>query len=117
MYIHLFGTTVCVCVYIYIYINDIIQKWKRNISPGIKLSREISLNILLYADDVVIKQKNEDDLQRSVHHLKQICKQYNFKISKEKTKVMPFWGKHPIRPKIVLQDRLLEQVSLKLFKV
>jgi hypothetical protein len=41
----------------YIYINDIIQKWKRNISPGIKLSREIRLNVLLYADDVVIIQK------------------------------------------------------------
>jgi hypothetical protein len=24
---------------------------------------------------------------------------------------MEFWGKHPIRSKIVLQDRLLEQVS------
>jgi hypothetical protein len=65
----------------------------------------------LYADDVVIIQKNEDDLQRSVRHLNQICKQYNFKISKEKTKVMAFWGKHPIRSKIVLQDQPLEQVS------
>jgi hypothetical protein len=89
-------------IYIYIYINDIVQKWKRNISPGIKLSREISLKFLLYADDVVIIQRNEDDLQRSVHHLNQICKQYNFKISIEKIKVMAFWGKHPIRSKIVL---------------
>jgi hypothetical protein len=56
------------------YINDIIQKWKRNIRPGIKLSREISLNALLYADDVVIIKKNEDDLQLSVHHLNQTCK-------------------------------------------
>jgi hypothetical protein len=61
-------------IYIYIYINDITQIWKRNISPAIKLSREISLNVLLYADDVVIIQKNEDDMQRSVHHLNQICK-------------------------------------------
>jgi hypothetical protein len=44
------------------------------------------------------------------HHLNQICNQYNSKISKEKTKVMEFWGKHPIRLKIVLQDQLLEQV-------
>jgi hypothetical protein len=94
-----------------VYINHIIRKWKRNISPGIKLSREISLNVSLHADDVVIIiQKNEDDLQRLVHHLNQICNQYNFKISKEKTKVMEFWGKHPVRSKIVLQDRLLEQV-------
>jgi hypothetical protein len=90
-----------------IYINDIIQKWKGNISPGIKFCREISLNVLWYADDVVIIQKNEDDLQQSVHHLNQICNQYNFKISKEKTKVMAFWGKYPIRSKIVLQDQFL----------
>jgi hypothetical protein len=46
-------------IYIYICINDIIQKWKRNINSGIKLSPEISLNVLLYADDVVIIiQKN-----------------------------------------------------------
>jgi type IV secretory pathway VirB4 component len=67
----------------------------------------------LYADDIVIVQKNEDVLQRSVHHLNQICKQYNFKISKEKTKVMAFWGKHPIRSKIVLQYQLLEHRTLK----
>jgi hypothetical protein len=71
----------------------------------------VSLNVLLYADDVVIIQKHEDDLQRLVHHLNQICKQYNFKISKEKAKVMAFWGNHPVRSKIVLQDQLLEQVS------
>jgi hypothetical protein len=40
-----------------------------------------------------------------------ICKQYNFKVSKDKTKVTAFWGKHPIRSKIVLQDQLLEQAS------
>jgi hypothetical protein len=39
-----------------------------------------------------------------------ICNQYNFKISKEK-KVMAFWGKHPIRRKIVPQVQSLEQVS------
>jgi hypothetical protein len=65
----------------------------------------------LYADDVVIIQKNEDGLQRSVHHLNQVCNQYNFKISLEKTKIMAFWGKHPIQSKIVLQDQSLEQVS------
>jgi hypothetical protein len=68
------------------------------------------LNVLLYADGVVIIHKNEDDLQRSVHHLNQTCNQYNFKKSEEKTKVMAFWGKHPVRSKIVLQDQLLEQV-------
>jgi hypothetical protein len=65
----------------------------------------------LYGDDVVIILKNEDDLQRSVDHLNQIYKQYNFKVSEYKTKVMAFWGKHTIRSKIVLSDQFLEQVS------
>jgi hypothetical protein len=94
-------------------INYIIQKWKRNISPGIKLSREISLNVLLYADDVVIIQKNEDDLQRSVHHLNQICKQYNFKISKEKTKVKAPNMVENSTPRSTFRTSLI----LKLFKV
>jgi hypothetical protein len=65
-----------------------------NISTGINLSREIS------RWPATIRTP-----------LNQIYKQYNFKISKEETKVIAFWGKYPIRSKIVLQNQLLEKVS------
>lgn len=94
-----------------IYINNIIQNWKQKIDAGIKITRGKILNILLYADDVVLIQETEDDLQRSIHHLHQICQNYNIEISKEKTKVMANWGKIPIRSKIVVDDKIIEQVS------
>ena len=40
-----------------------------------------------------------------------MCKQYSIKTSTTKTKVMGFQGKEPIRTKIMLNDRILEQVS------
>lgn len=94
-----------------IYINDIIQKWKLIIKKGICITENDYLNILLYADDAVILQEGEDDLQRSVHHLNKICKGYDIKISKEKTKVMAFCGKSPVRTKIVVDNKIIEQVS------
>lgn len=94
-----------------IYMNDIIQKWKLIINPGIKINRERKINILLYADDVVLIQKTENDLQYSLHILNQIAKNYNFKISKSKTKIMAFLGKMQIRSKIIIDEQPLEQVS------
>jgi hypothetical protein len=45
-------------------IDDVIKKWKPTINPGIKLQGNIYLNSLLYADDLIIIQTNEVDLQR-----------------------------------------------------
>lgn len=94
-----------------IYINDLIQKWKILVNPGIKVNFNTSVNILLYADDVVIIQNNEDDLQRSLYYLNIISQEYDFIISTEKTKILAFWGKSQIRSKIILEGRSLEQVE------
>jgi hypothetical protein len=48
------------------------------------------LNTLLFADDQVIIQNPEDKLQKSVYMLKQMSKDYNLKISTDKTKIMAF---------------------------
>lgn len=94
-----------------IYMNDIVQKWKLLINPGIKVNRETIFNILLYADDVVLIQRTENHLQYSLYILNQIAKNYDFIISKSKTKIMAFLGKQQIRSKIVIDDQSLEQVS------
>ena len=69
------------------------------------------VNTLLFEDDQIIIQPTENDLQLSMHQLSQICGTYNFKISAMKTKVMAFLGKDPVRSKIVLNDKPIEQVS------
>lgn len=68
--------------YFNVYIDDLARKYKRLVDPGIKYFRIQNL----------IKRK-------SVFKPRQICKQYNMKISTTKPKVMGFGGKEPIRTK------------------
>lgn len=87
------------------------KKWKQVADPGLKISQDIYLNILLFADDILLIQGNEDALQRSIFKFQQICEEYNMQISLSKTKVMAFRGIEPVRTKIVLKGQILEQVS------
>jgi hypothetical protein len=59
----------------------------------------------IFADDQVIIQDSEDKLQKSVYILNQMSKEYNLKISTDKTK-----GKRLVRSKIEVDVSLLEQV-------
>jgi hypothetical protein len=94
-----------------IYIYNLIRKWKEQIKTGIKLKQKQHINTSLFADDQILIQDKEDNLQQSVYTLHNISKEYNFKISIKKTKVMVFKGKFPIRTKIVIDNNILEQVS------
>lgn len=95
-----------------IYIDDMVRQWKHDISVGIRLAPSNTyINTLMFADDQVILQKSEDDLQHSVYRLYQICKVYNLEISEKKTKVMAFKGKFPVRSKIVINGNIIDQVS------
>jgi hypothetical protein len=84
---------------------------ERQIKTGIKLKQRQYINTLPFADDQILIQEKEDNLQQSVYTLHNISKEYNFKISIQKTKVMAFKGKFPIRTKIVIDNNILEQVS------
>jgi hypothetical protein len=50
-------------------------------------------------------------LQRAIFELNKTADNYNLKMSVTKTKTMAFKGKYPIRIKIVINDKILEQVS------
>jgi hypothetical protein len=49
------------------------------------LKRKLYFKTLPFADDQVIIQDSKDKLQKSVYILKQMSKDYNLKISTEKT--------------------------------
>jgi len=91
--------------------NDLLRNWKHKADTGIKLKRNIYLNTLLFADDQIIIQDSEDKLQKSVSLLNQMSKDYNLKISADKTKIMAFKGKHLVRSKIEIDGSILEQVK------
>jgi hypothetical protein len=70
----------------------------------------IEINSLHFADDQVILATSEDNLQRAIHRLNVISKDYNMRISTDKTKVLALRGKDPIRIKIVINERILDQL-------
>jgi len=76
-----------------IYIDELLRNWKHKADAGIMLKISIYLNTLLFADDQVIIQDSEDKRQKSVYILNQKSKDYNLKISTDKTKIMAFKGK------------------------
>jgi hypothetical protein len=81
-------------------IDDVLRELKKyKIHPRIKLSNNTTVKMLLYADDMLIIQENEDTLKKSMYELQKLSNNYNFNISTTKTKVMAFQGKHPIRSK------------------
>lgn len=94
-----------------IYIDDIMKQWKMLTHKGLRLNNDTSINNLIFADDLVLLHYDEDLLQLAAHKLNEICKDYNLKISINKTKVMAFSGKNPLRAKIIIDDQMIEQVS------
>jgi len=67
--------------------------------------------LCVFADDQVIIQDSEDKLQKSVYLLNQMNKDYNLKISTDKTKTMAFKGKHLVRSEIEIDGSILENVK------
>ena len=94
-----------------IYIDDMLRAWKSRVTSGIQLNKSICMGSLLYADDIVLIQENEDDLQRAMFQLQEVAREYSLTISVRKTKTMAFKGKYPVRTKIVINNSTLEQVS------
>ena len=93
------------------YVFECSINWKHKADAAIMPRRNIYLNKLLFADDQVIIRDSEDKLQKSVYILNQMNKDYNLKISTDKTKIMGFKGKHLVRSKIEIDGSILEQVK------
>jgi hypothetical protein len=66
----------------------------------------LNLDILLFADDVILFANSEDDLQRSIYKFQLIAEKFCMKISTDRTR-----GKEYIRRKICVYDKPIEQVS------
>lgn len=72
---------------------------------------------MLYAGDIVLNinivlmQHKKADLHHSVYRLYKFGKCYNLKILTTKTKVNAHHEKYPVKSKIVIENKVLEQVS------
>ena len=53
----------------------------------------------------------EDNIQKAAHKLNQIITEYGLTISVQKTKSMAFKGRDPVKTKIVIDNKIIEQVN------
>ena len=75
---------------------------------GIQFNRQLRI---LYADEQLIISGTVDNLQRASKKLFDVAKDYDLKINVFKTKSMGFQGKNIQRVKIVIDNKIIEQVS------
>ena len=62
-------------------------------TSGIQINKSICMGSLIYADDIVlIQEENEDELQRAMFQLQEVVREYSLTISVRKTKIMAFKG-------------------------
>ena len=70
-----------------IFINDLASEIK-NSNIGLILNETLTINILLYADDIVLLAKNEEDLQDLLFIVEGWCKKWRLEINLTKTNIM-----------------------------
>ena len=78
---------------------------------GFKLSKNQQLPTLLFADEQVIIADRVDNLQSAAHILNQRITEYGLSISVQKKKSMAFSGRDPVRTKIVIDNKIIEEVN------
>ena len=72
-----------------IFFDDVDQIFDSQCNPVIFKS-EISLNHLLYADDMAILSLSQEGLQNSLNKLETYCKEWHLVVSIKKTKIVVF---------------------------
>ena len=71
-----------------LYINDLVEYLKIN-SPVMNVGN-LQLNILLYADDMVVLGETEEALQSLLHKIYEWCNDWRLKVNESKTKIVHF---------------------------
>jgi len=82
-------------------------KSRHNRNQTFKKNQQLST--LLFPDEHVIIA----DLQKATHTLNQIITEYGLTISAQKTKSMAFKGRDSVRTKIVVDNKIMEKVKVK----
>ena len=92
--------------------QDATSAWlSHSVATYISSNMKSTLYFSQFADDQVIIADREDNLQTATHKLNQIITEYGLTISVQKTKSMAFRGRDPVRTKIVIDNKIIEQVN------
>jgi hypothetical protein len=66
---------------------------------------------LLFSDDQIPISNTEEKMQEAAYKSSQTITERGIAISAQKTKLMAFKGRDPIRSKIVIENKIKEQVN------
>ena len=80
-------------------------------TKGTTLSTSTKINTLYFAEYQVIIADSDDNAQRGVFTLQNIAKNFGMEILSGKSKTMEFLRQDPIRCKIVVDNKCLQQVN------
>lgn len=72
-----------------LFVNDI-EVFLQNDSNSCLTLDQLSIYLLLFADDAVLFSETADGLQQSLNNLKDYCQKWKLKVNVEKTKVVIF---------------------------
>ena len=83
-----------------IFINDLALEIKES-NIGINLDDHLFLNILMYADDIVLLAENEADLQSLLLIVEKWCKEWRLEVNLTKTNILHVRNKRKLQSKFV----------------
>ena len=83
-----------------IFINDLATTLK-NSNIGVILEENMLINILLYADDIVLLAEKEEDLQFLLSIVESWCKKWRLEVNLSKTNIMHIRSKRKLQSKFV----------------
>ena len=84
---------------------------KKEDIKGVPFSKNQPMLMLLFANDQVIIPNTEDNLQKAAYKLNKIIPEHGLTIPVQKTKLMAFRGQDPVRSKIVIDNKNIEEVN------
>ena len=95
-----------------LFINDLVKIINKNSISDISLNTNSKINILLYADDLVLISESKEGLQRQIDTLTDYCQKWKLKINTGKTKTMVFnRGNKMINANFKVGDSPIENVK------
>ena len=95
-----------------LFVNDIFQMIDNNTPNPLYLNENNPLNVLMYADDLIMIAESEAQLQKKMTLLNNYCMDWNLQINKKKTKTMVFnRGNKLCNTNIYLNNNLIECVK------
>jgi hypothetical protein len=60
--------------------DNITERWRKGNHGGMPICRNLNLDTLIFADDQLIVEQNEDELQQAVYNLQVTASEFNMSI-------------------------------------